>query len=363
MSYPSPAVGVLTPTALAFALALAVPAQDSRESQPAHADWSSDLDATLANATAAKRPALVFFTASWCQPCQQLKRAVLEKPEFAQAFAGHAFVMVDIDSATGKVARSEWEVGPIPDLRFVASSGVETGGFVGERSLAAILQVQAEARASEGREQELRMALSGKPGDPFALLALGEHLLLRPTKRPALRVLEEAVTADADDRAGVAERAHWLIVGARFHPIARQGQELVADAQARLSKLEACAAAGTQTALPYAEAIRAWLAWNAEMQAWGEQRKAGGGKDLALEVAATAPLRLVLAKLEARLAAAPKNDVAADGLLIDGLMHYYGRDYRGGIERLERFTKGFPKHRWHSEGERFLGICRRLATK
>ena len=32
----------------------------------------------------------------------------------------------------------------------------------------------------------------------------------------------------------------------------------------------------------------------------------------------------------------------------------------GGIERLTAFTSGFPTHRWHAEGLRFLAINQRL---
>ena len=35
-------------------------------------------------------------------------------------------------------------------------------------------------------------------------------------------------------------------------------------------------------------------------------------------------------------------------------------DFRAAIERLTAFTSGFPTHRWHAEGLRFLAINQRL---
>ena len=52
-------------------------------------EWSTDLAATLAKAKAAQQPTLVFFTASWCVPCKQLKANVCSTKAFAAAFAGY----------------------------------------------------------------------------------------------------------------------------------------------------------------------------------------------------------------------------------------------------------------------------------
>ena len=207
---------------VAFSVILALPAQQpATPAAPATAaaPWSHDLTSALAAAKAADRPALVFFTASWCVPCKQLKEHVCSTAEFAAAFAGHELVLVDIDQ--DKPAAARWQVGPIPDLRFVAGDGEEIGGFVGQRDLAAVLAARDTALASRDQAIALRAAVAKAPSDAKAQLALAEHLLQRPNKTPGKLALDAAIAADPGNAAGVAARAHWLSVGTCFHPIGR----------------------------------------------------------------------------------------------------------------------------------------------
>lgn len=320
-------------------------------------EWSSDLTATLARAKASKQPALVFFTASWCAPCKQLKAKVCSTSEFAEQFAGHALVLVDIDQ--DKASAKAWQVGPIPDVRFVAADGEELGGFVGERDLAGVLKARDGAQASAARAVELRAAVAKAPADAAALLALAEHLLQRPCKLPGIDTLQSVLAADAGNAAGAAARAHWLVVGTRFHPIGRASAEDVADTKARLVAMTGWS---NGDAPVYTEAVRAWLEWNQVMRQWSEQREREKNRDLALVVVADAPLRQALAALAGGSAkGTPASaDAVADGILVDGMLHYYSGDYATGIARLTSFTTSFPQHRWHGEGIRFLGICQRL---
>ena len=338
-------------------LASSLRAQEPAPAARTPVEWSSELTATLAKAKAGQQPALVFFTASWCVPCKQLKAKVCSTPEFAEAFAGYAFVMVDIDQ--DKAAAKAWQVGPIPDVRIVAADGEELGGFVGERDLAGVLKVRDAAQASAARAAQLRAAVAKAPTDAVALLALAEHLLQRPCKRPGIDALLRAAAADAGNPAGAAARAQWLIVGTYFHPIGRASAEDVADTKARLSAMEPWANGDAPT---YTLAVRAWLEWSEVMRQWSEQRGREKDRESPLVVAADAPLRRTLRSLAERGASAPAaaGDAVADGVLIDGMLHYYSGDHATGIARLTAFTRDFPAHRWHGEGERFLGINQRL---
>lgn len=354
------AMGAHWSHAVAIVLCLTVGSRAQEAAPPAPANevaWSPDLATTLAKAKADSQPTLVFFTASWCVPCKHLKAQVCSTPEFAKAFAGHAFAMVDIDQ--DKAAAKAWQVGPIPDLRFVAADGEEIGGFVGERDLAGVLQARDAAQASAARAAALRTAVAAAPADVGALLALAEHLLQRPCKRPGVELLARVVLADGENQAGAAARAQWLVVGTFFHPIGRASAEDLADTQARLP---AMAAWSNGDAPVYTLAVRAWLAWSDVMRQWSEQREREKNRELPLVVAADAPLRRTLAALAecGGKATAAAADAAADGVLIDGMLHYYAGDYATGIARLTEFTSAFPRHRWHDEGQRFLGISQRL---
>lgn len=337
-------------------LAQAVP--EAKTDAPAAVEWSHDLAATLAQAKARGQPTLVFFTASWCVPCKQLKEQLCSTEAFASAFAGHAFAMIDIDQ--DKAAAKAWQVGPIPDLRFVAADGEELGGCVGSRSLAGVLAARDAARQSAVRATALRAAVAKAPTDAAALLALAEHLLRRPNHQPGVACLQQAIAADADDEHGVAARAHWLTIGAHFHVLGRASTEDLADAKLRLASLEHFdkdAAAAT-----YADAARAWIGWTEAMHDWSQRRQQPQHKDDPLVVAPDAALRQVLERL-CTAAARPDAvaaDAAADGLVIDGLLHYYAGDYDLGIARLSAFITDYPAHRWHGEGIRFLAIVERL---
>ncbi len=336
----------------------AVPAQDPAPTPPAtEVTWSQDLAATLAKAKAAGQPTLVFFTASWCVPCKHLKANVCSTPEFAAAFAGYAFALVDIDR--DKAAAKAWQVGPIPDLRFVAPDGEELGGFVGERDLAGVCAAHAAAQASAARVIALRAAVAERPADAGAMLALAEHLLQRPCKQPGIDALARVLAADADNRAGAAARAQWLAVGTWFHPIGRASAEQRVDTAARLLAMQAWADGDAPV---YVLAVRAWQQWSDVMQQWGEQRERAANRELPLVVAADAPLRQTLAALAAAgaKASAVAKDAVADGVLVDGMLHYYSGDHATARARLSAFAHDVPAHRWHQEGLRFLGINERL---
>lgn len=333
-------------------------AQDQAPTPTPPVVWSPDLASTLAQARTAHQPTLVFFTASWCVPCKQLKEQVCGTPEFATAFRDHAFAMIDIDR--DRAAAQAWQVGPIPDLRFVDATGEELGGFVGNRSLAGVLQARDAALQSGERATALRAAVEKTPNDAVAQLLLAEHLLLRPNKQPGVAWLQRAILADAENQQGIAARAHWLSIGATFQVLGRASSEDIASAQQRLERLDHFPKNDT-TAI-YAEAARAWLAWTETMRAWSELRRDAQHKDDRLAVADDAPLRQTLSRLcaAATRPQSPAADAAADGLLISGLLHYYAGDYPTGVARLTEFTDRYPTHRWHGEGLRFRGIAQRL---
>jgi thiol:disulfide interchange protein len=59
--------------------------------------WQSDFAAAQAAARDSNRPILLYFTASWCAPCQQMRRYVWTDPRVADAAAAYQPVRIDID--------------------------------------------------------------------------------------------------------------------------------------------------------------------------------------------------------------------------------------------------------------------------
>ena len=69
------------------------------QGEPGHIAWRSDFTAATEEARTAGMPALVFFTADWCGPCQVLKADVLWKPDVASAIEQRSVpIKVDLTS-------------------------------------------------------------------------------------------------------------------------------------------------------------------------------------------------------------------------------------------------------------------------
>ena len=105
------------------------------------AGWEVGLDAGQAKAQEMDRPMVVLFTASWCGPCQQMKKNVLTQPEVNAALqAGFVPVQVDLTdtSANGPNAQAanRYGVRGIPTVIAMNPDGEPIASFKGERSVA-----------------------------------------------------------------------------------------------------------------------------------------------------------------------------------------------------------------------------------
>jgi len=94
------------------------------------AGWSTNFNATLADAKTNHRPALVFFTASWCGPCKMMVRTTFTNEAMIKALGGFSYVAVDIDEQA-PLARVH-EITAVPTFKVLTSEGdavTSTSGF------------------------------------------------------------------------------------------------------------------------------------------------------------------------------------------------------------------------------------------
>src|ERR1700722_16641423 len=76
--------------------------------------WRSDLDSARHEATAANKPVLVEFVASWCPDCHDMARECWSEPPIVTAMKGYVPVLIDVD-AQPNIAK-QFNVVAIPSL-------------------------------------------------------------------------------------------------------------------------------------------------------------------------------------------------------------------------------------------------------
>ena len=59
--------------------------------------WRSDLSAAKVEAASGNKPILAYFTASWCGPCEGMKRTTWADRDVEQALRAYVPVKIDID--------------------------------------------------------------------------------------------------------------------------------------------------------------------------------------------------------------------------------------------------------------------------
>ena len=84
--------------------------------------WQTDLAAAQDRSAKENKPVLAYFTASWCGPCQQMKRGTWADSAVAAAVAERYLpVMIDVDDQPA-VAR-QFGVQGIPRIEVIGPTG------------------------------------------------------------------------------------------------------------------------------------------------------------------------------------------------------------------------------------------------
>src|SRR5690349_2005915 len=83
--------------------------------------WRTDLAKAKGEGAAAHKPVLVYFTATWCGPCQNMKSQTWSDPRVEAALGKVIPVKIDVDHQPN-VAR-DFNVDGIPRLQLIQPDG------------------------------------------------------------------------------------------------------------------------------------------------------------------------------------------------------------------------------------------------
>ncbi|HMS54336.1 MAG TPA: thioredoxin domain-containing protein [Fimbriimonadaceae bacterium] len=126
--------------------------QGSRELTEAELNssrWFQNLDEAFKVAKATNKLVMIDFNATWCGPCQMLKREVFGTEEFKEM--GKYFVFVDIDTDHNPGIAKQFNVSGIPDIRFLTADGKEIHKVVGYGGKASFLAEMNKAKSAGGK--------------------------------------------------------------------------------------------------------------------------------------------------------------------------------------------------------------------
>lgn len=92
--------------------------------------WRDDFASASAEAKRTGKPILLDFSASWCGPCQEMRRTTWSDPQVAQDLDAYVPVQIDLDH--NPALAQQFAVSAIPHLDLIAPDGQVIASTEGE---------------------------------------------------------------------------------------------------------------------------------------------------------------------------------------------------------------------------------------
>ncbi len=158
----------LAPAALVGVLAIrlpaaAAPAPDPATNGPAIAWFAGDVDSAFAHARSEHKPLFLYWGASWCPPCNQVKATLFKRLDFIERSRQFVPVYVDGDQPNGQKLGDRFRVRGYPTMILFASDGAEITRLPGEIDPQQYLQVLSLGLGT-GRSAHATLAAALGPG-------------------------------------------------------------------------------------------------------------------------------------------------------------------------------------------------------
>jgi thiol-disulfide isomerase/thioredoxin len=141
-------------------------AADQAPSAAQSIDWrKDDVDAAFKEAKASGKPIFIYWGATWCPPCNQVKATIFNRQDFIERSHFFVPVYIDGDSPGAQKLGARFKVSGYPTMILLDPNGEEVLRLPGEVDAEKYLQLL-ETGMGGGRpiKTTLEAALAGKPG-------------------------------------------------------------------------------------------------------------------------------------------------------------------------------------------------------
>lgn len=166
--------------------------------------WSTDYDAALKAAQTQSKPVLIMFSASWCPPCNMMKKDVLPQKDVQAALDKWVLAYIDVDE--NKALPNRYQIQAIPTFVMLDSGGRELGRFNYMQAGDFAGWINA-VRGDVASLTDLELELKSKPNDAALLRGKGDVLADIGLRMAGVYPMTLAVTATRANEAIEAYKA------------------------------------------------------------------------------------------------------------------------------------------------------------